>query len=70
MVWADGKWAGVEVESIDWSATVGRSVQNFVNAIRGDEPLRVDGEDGRRIVALLEATYRSAIEGRRVDLTD
>ncbi len=66
LVWKDGAWNAVEVESIDWSATVGRSVQNFVDAIRGDQPLRVDGEDGRRIVALLEATYRSAVEGKRI----
>lgn len=69
LVWADGTWNGVEVESIDWSTTVGRAVQNFVNAIQGSEPLRVDGEDGRQIVALVEATYQSAIEGRRIDLT-
>ncbi|MHA6641308.1 Gfo/Idh/MocA family protein [Mesorhizobium sp. A623] len=68
LVWKGGKWSAVEVESIDWSATVGRSVQNFVAAIRGDEALRVDGEDGRRVVALLEATYRSAIEGKRIVL--
>lgn len=68
LVWKDGQWNGVEVESIDWSTTVGRAVRNFVNAIRGDEPLRVDGEEGRNIVALLEATYRSAVEGRRIDL--
>lgn len=69
LAWKDGKWNSVEVEGIDWSTTVGRSVQNFVDAIRGDEPLRVDGDEGRRVVALLEATYRSAVEGRRIELS-
>jgi predicted dehydrogenase len=45
-----------------------RQLADFVRAIRtGTEPL-VDGREGRRSVALIEAIYRSAAEGRIVEL--
>lgn len=43
-------------------------VEDVVSAITNGTPLRVDGQEGRRTVALLEAIYRSAREGKRLDL--
>ena len=39
-------------------------VEDVVSAVRKGTPLRVDGPEGRRTVALLEAIYISAREGR------
>ncbi len=39
-------------------------VQDVVSAVERKTPLRVDGREGRRTVALLEAIYASAREGR------
>ncbi len=39
-------------------------VEDVVNAITKGTPLAVDGREGRRTVALLEAVYRSAREGK------
>ena len=43
-------------------------VQDVVSAVERKTPLRVDGREGRRTVALLEAIYTSARKGRRIDL--
>ena len=40
--------------------------QDFANAIRDQRAPRVDGIEGRRSVALIEAIYRSAREGKTV----
>ena len=55
--WMDGWMDGVvnRVHSI---------VEDVVNAITKGTPLAVDGREGRRTVALLEAVYRSAREGK------
>ncbi len=39
-------------------------VEDVVSAVEKNTPLRVDGREGRRTVALLEAIYASAREGR------
>ncbi len=53
-------------------ATVENPLQNIVedvvSAVERRTPLRVHGREGRRTVALLEAVYRSAREGRPVNV--
>ena len=45
-----------------------RQIQDFVHAIRDDRPPFVDGPEGRRAVALIEAIYKSAASGKTVRL--
>jgi len=45
-----------------------RQLHNFVSAILGEEPLLIDGREGRKAVALILAAYRSAAEGTPVAL--
>jgi predicted dehydrogenase len=42
---------------------------NFVRAVRGEEPPRTPAAHGVQVMALIEAIYRSAREGREVVLT-
>ncbi len=45
-----------------------RQLADFVSAVRtGSKPL-VDGAEGRKAVAIIEAIYRSAATGRMVEL--
>jgi predicted dehydrogenase len=46
----------------------GRNLQDFCDAIRLGQPLRVDGQEGRRAVELITAIYRSAQSGQAVEL--
>lgn len=41
-----------------------RQIEDFVGAVRDDRPPLIDGREGRRAVALVDAIYRSAREGR------
>jgi len=43
-------------------------IANFIGAIAGREPLRVDGEQGRRTLELITAIYQSGHLGERVKL--
>ena len=43
-------------------------IQDFLRAIIEDRPPQVTGEDGLRVVALVQAIYRSSREGRPVQL--
>ena len=43
-------------------------IQDFLRAIIEDRPPLVTGDDGRRVVALFQAIYRSNREGRAVPL--
>jgi predicted dehydrogenase len=45
-----------------------RQLADFVRAIHSDTAPPVDGREGRRAVALIEAIYRSAATGRAVEL--
>ena len=45
-------------------------VEDVVSALNEGTPLRVDGREGRRTVALLENIYRSSREGKAVDYCD
>jgi predicted dehydrogenase len=53
-------------------ATVENPLQNIVedvvSAVERKTQLRVDGREGRRTVALLEAVYKSAREGRPLQI--
>lgn len=43
-------------------------ITDFAEAIRHDRPPVIDGREGRKAVAIVEAIYRSAREGRAVEL--
>lgn len=43
-------------------------VDDFLGALNGGRPLRVDGKEGRRTVALLEKIYDSARQGAPIDV--
>lgn len=43
-------------------------VTNFIHAIRGEEPPRTSAAQGTMIMTMLDAIYRSAREGREVEL--
>ncbi|MCC8126499.1 MAG: Gfo/Idh/MocA family oxidoreductase [Clostridiales bacterium] len=43
-------------------------IRNFVRAIRGEEILAIDGEQGRSTIELIAAIYKSAYVGQRIDL--
>ncbi len=47
---------------------LGRGLQfaDFADAVSNDRPPAVDGEEGRKTVALFQAIYRSGREGRPV----
>ena len=45
-----------------------RNLQDFCDAIRLGQPLRVNGQEGRRSVELIDAIYRSAKSGNSVEL--
>lgn len=64
-VWSDGVWVEHPTDD-DWAGSVKASVAAFCEAVDRGEPPPVTGADGLRIVALIEAAYQSAEEGRRV----
>jgi predicted dehydrogenase len=45
-----------------------RQLADFVQAIRQKRPPAVDGREGRKAVALIQAIYQSAATGRTVEL--
>ena len=45
-----------------------RQIEDFVKAVREDRSPLVDGEEGRRAVALIEAIYKSAASGKTIRL--
>jgi predicted dehydrogenase len=45
-----------------------RQLADFVDAVRGNRPPKVDGREGRRSVALIRAVYESNRTGRVVEL--
>jgi predicted dehydrogenase len=46
-----------------------RQLADFVHSLRSGEPPLVDGREGRKAVAIIEAIYRSAAAGKVVELT-
>ncbi len=65
---------GVAVEIIptlphtDAATVWGIGIGKFLTAVRGDGKPVADGADGLKVLRLLDATYRSAIEGRELPL--
>lgn len=59
---------GLEERMIAIENPLQNIVEDVVSAVTKGTSLRVDGHEGRRTVALLEAIYASAREGRRVDV--
>jgi predicted dehydrogenase len=59
---------GVEEKLGSVDNPVGNIVEDVVSCLQKGTPLRVDGREGRRTVALLEAIYRSSREGQPVGL--
>ncbi len=55
---------------MDWSGSVQAAVRDFVDAVLDGRRPRVNGEDGRMVVAMIQAAYESARTGRRVALAD
>ena len=45
-----------------------RQIEDFTRAIRTGRAPKIDGREGRRVVVLLEAIYKSARTGRKVKL--
>lgn len=43
-------------------------LRNFLRAIRGEEALAIDGEEGRKTIELIMAIYRAAVTGQPVEL--
>jgi predicted dehydrogenase len=69
-LWADGAWQVVEAAPMDWSGSVQAAVRDFVDAVLDGRRPRVAGEDGRVVVAMIQAAYESARTGRRVELAE
>jgi predicted dehydrogenase len=43
-----------------------RQIQDFTEAVREDRPPVIDGKEGRRSVAVIEAIYKAAESGEPV----
>lgn len=59
-------WSVVESEAIPDRPTVVTVLEEFVRSLVTGSPVPVSGEDGLRAVAMAEAAYRAAQEGRPV----
>lgn len=66
-VWGEGGWRERQFDD-DWTSSVIASVQAFCAAVEEQRPPPVGAVEGRRLVAVLEAAYRSARGGERVEL--
>ncbi|MEN9938287.1 MAG: hypothetical protein RLZZ387_4866 [Chloroflexota bacterium] len=53
---------------VEWGVTWGHGFVRFVEAIRGTGAPLATGEEGLAVLKLLDAAYRSAAEGREVQL--
>jgi predicted dehydrogenase len=54
----------------DFETVTERKLEAFVEAVRGEREPAVSGEFGLQVVALTEATYEAAAEGRTVDVAE
>lgn len=57
-----------EPNSVDMRTAFARQISHFVDAIHGNGPLRLNGEDGWRSQAAIECAYQSLDLGRKVEL--
>jgi len=55
-----------EKESVPDTPTIVRVLEEFANSLATGGPVPISGEDGLRAVAMAEAAYRSASEGRPI----
>ena len=62
-----GRWRDEQVRD-SWDASVARSVGAIVAALDAGASPRVDGAAGREAVALVDAAYRSARSGERIEI--
>ena len=66
-VWSGGTWREQSFED-DWESSVVDSVQACCAALEAGARPPVGADEGQRLVTVIEALYRSAREGRRVEL--
>ena len=52
----------------EWGQAWGLGFGRFLDAIRGSGTPSASGEDGLKVLRLLDAAYRSAAAGREIDL--
>jgi predicted dehydrogenase len=52
----------------DWSKTFVYSTQHFVECIVNDKTPMVTGEDGKRVIEIIMACYKSAEKGTTIQL--
>lgn len=64
------RWEKIETPWDDWANTVVKSVDHFAACILGEETPITSALEGRTNMAVLEAAYRSAVEGRKVELSE
>jgi UDP-N-acetylglucosamine 3-dehydrogenase len=69
-IWHDGTWRTVDSGGMNWSGSVQAAVHDFVDSVLDQRRPRVAGEDGRMVVAMIQATYLSARLGRRVAISE
>ena len=53
----------LEAQLADLTEPLRAECAHFARAVRGEEPLRVTGEDGAAVVRVLEAAQRSLARG-------
>ena len=56
-------------ERVELPSDAGSPLDEFLAAIRGERPPSITAADGRAAVAVVEAAYRSAADGSRVDVS-
>jgi predicted dehydrogenase len=61
-------WKTVEVEPVPDRPTLVTVLEAFARSVAKGGPMPVTGEDGLRAVAMAEAAYRAAAEGRPVPI--
>jgi predicted dehydrogenase len=60
--------AGRTDQAVPDAPTVVATLHSFVSAVEEGRPVPITGRDGQRAVALADACYRSAVEGRVIKL--
>jgi predicted dehydrogenase len=68
LIHRSGTWEVVTTTPDSWPETIAKSVAHFIDCIAGRGDPLVPASEGRRIVEIIEAAYRSAIEGRTVSV--
>ena len=64
------EWERIETGPGDWADTVQKSIEHFAACIEGTETPITSAIEGRTNMAVLEAAYKSAEEGRRVEVSE